>query len=247
MLSTGLHGLLLVALAGGVVLTRMTPPTESVSALEAIVVDAATLASLQRLSAPRPVTKPAPAPAPEPAPEPTPEPAPEAPAPKLVPEPARVAVRPAAEPPPKPVVAAQPQPRPAAVVPDTAARDAAARETAERELQTALAEEAALVEGDRLAALRASGMAAQWGAAIRGRVQRAWIRPDTARSGIDCTVAVTQTPGGVVAAVEVRACNGDEAVRQSIEDAVRRASPLPAPPDPALFEREIILRFKPDA
>jgi colicin import membrane protein len=236
-----------VALAGGVVLTRMTPPTESVSALEAIVVDAATLASLQRLSAPRPVTKPAPAPAPEPAPEPTPESAPEAPAPKLVPEPARVAVRPAAEPPPKPVVAAQPQPRPAAVVPDTAARDAAARETAERELQTALAEEAALVEGDRLAALRASGMAAQWGAAIRGRVQRAWIRPDTARSGIDCTVAVTQTPGGVVAAVEVRACNGDEAVRQSIEDAVRRASPLPAPPDPALFEREIILRFKPDA
>lgn len=238
---------MLVALAGGVVLTRMTPPTESVSALEAIVVDAATLASLQRLSAPRPVTKPAPAPAPEPAPEPTPEPAPEAPAPKLVPEPARVAVRPAAEPPPKPVVAAQPQPRPAAVVPDTAARDAAARETAERELQTALAEEAALVEGDRLAALRASGMAAQWGAAIRGRVQRAWIRPDTARSGIDCTVAVTQTPGGVVAAVEVRACNGDEAVRQSIEDAVRRASPLPAPPDPALFEREILLRFKPDA
>jgi colicin import membrane protein len=265
MLSTGLHGLLLVALAGGVVLTRMTPPTESVSALEAIVVDAATLASLQRLSAPRPVTKPAPAPAPEP----TPEPAPEAPAPKLVPEPkpepapkprvernaapvtarspAPVAVRPAADTPPKPVVAAQPQARPAAVVPDTAARDAAAREAAERELQTALAEEAALVEGDRLAALRASGMAAQWGAAIRGRVQRAWIRPDTARSGIDCTVAVTQTPGGVVAAVEVRACNGDEAVRQSIEDAVRRASPLPAPPDPALFEREIILRFKPDA
>ena len=248
MLSTGLHGLLLVALAGGVVLTRMTPPTESVSALEAIVVDAATLASLQRLSAPRPVTKPAPEPAPEPSPEPAPKPRVERnAAPVTAPSPAPVAVRPAAEPPPKPVVAAQPQPRPAAIVPDTAARDAAARETAERELQTALAEEAALVEGDRLAALRASGMAAQWGAAIRGRVQRAWIRPDTARSGIDCTVAVTQTPGGVVAAVEVRACNGDEAVRQSIEDAVRRASPLPAPPDPALFEREIILRFKPDA
>ena len=248
MLSTGLHGLLLVALAGGVVLTRMTPPTESVSALEAIVVDAATLASLQRLSAPRPVTKLAPEPEPAPAPEPAPEPRVERnAAPVTAPSPAPVAARPAAEPPPKPVVAAQPQPRPAAVVPDTAVRDAAARETAERELQTALAEEAALVEGDRLAALRASGMAAQWGAAIRGRVQRAWIRPDTARSGIDCTVAVTQTPGGVVAAVEVRACNGDEAVRQSIEDAVRRASPLPAPPDPALFEREIILRFKPDA
>ena len=257
MLSTGLHGLLLVALAGGVVLTRMTPPTESVSALEAIVVDAATLASLQRLSAPRPLTKPAPEPAPELSREPSPESAPDAPAPEprvdrnaapvTARSPAPVAVRPAAGTPPKPVVAAQAQPRPAAVVPDTAARDAAAREAAERELQTALAEEVVLVEGDRLAALRASGMAAQWGAAIRGRVQRAWIRPDTARSGIDCTVAVMQTPGGVVSAVEVRACNGDEAVRQSIEDAVRRASPLPAPPDPALFEREIILRFKPDA
>ena len=261
MLSTGLHGLLLVALAGGVVLTRMTPSTESVSALEAIVVDAATLASLQRLSAPRPLTKPAPAPAPAPAPEPSrepsPESAPDAPAPEprvnrnaapvTARSPAPVAVRPAAGTPPKPVVAVQAQPRPAAVVPDTAARDAAARQAAERELQTALAEEVVLVEGDRLAALRASGMAAQWGAAIRGRVQRAWIRPDTARSGIDCTVAVMQTPGGVVSAVEVRACNGDEAVRQSIEDAVRRASPLPAPPDPALFEREIILRFKPDA
>lgn len=246
MMSTGLHGLLLVVLAGGVVLTRMSPPTETALALEAVVVDAATLASLQRLSAPRRVTQPAPEPAPEPAPAPEPRvernTAPATPAPR-----APVTVRPVTDTPPRPAAAAQVQPRPAPVAADSAARAAAAREAAERELQAALAEEAALAEGDRLAALRASGMAAQWGAAIRGRVQRAWIRPDTARSGIDCTVAVTQTPGGIVSAVEVRACNGDEAVRQSIEDAVRRASPLPAPPDPALFEREILLRFKPDA
>jgi colicin import membrane protein len=145
------------------------------------------------------------------------------------------------KPAPVPSAAAKPVPaKPApAVVP--AVPDAAAREAAERELQAALDEEA------RITALRTSGAAAQWGAAIRGRVQRAWIRPDTARSGIDCTVAVTQAPGGTVLSVEVRACNGDDAVRQSIEDAVRRASPLPAPPDPALFEREIILRFRPDA
>jgi colicin import membrane protein len=258
MLSTVLHGLLLVALAGGVVLTRMTPSTETALALEAVVVDAATLASLQRLSAPRAVTQPAPEPAPEAAPVPKAAPAPEvapAPEPRVERNAAPVTpasrapatVRPATDTPPRPAAAAQAQPRPAPVVADSAARAAAAREAAERELQAALAEEAALGEGDRLAALRASGMAAQWGAAIRGRVQRAWIRPDTARSGIDCTVAVTQTTGGIVSAVEVRACNGDEAVRQSIEDAVRRASPLPAPPDPALFEREILLRFKPDA
>jgi colicin import membrane protein len=35
-------------------------------------------------------------------------------------------------------------------------------------------------------------------------------------------------------------------VRQSIEAAVLRASPLPVPPDPSLFERNIEVRFKPN-
>jgi colicin import membrane protein len=256
MWSAVLHAALVVALAGGVVLSRMTPPAETALALEAVVVDAQTLAELQRLTAPRTVPRTAPPPAqsvpiapvplPEARPQPEVRPQPEArPQPSVqrrpdlpppTPTPAAPAARAAAAAPAPPASAA-----PARPVPVPAAADTAAREAAERELQAALAEE------DRVTALRASGAAAQWGAAIRGRVQRAWIRPDTARSGIDCSVAVTQAPGGTVLAVEVRACNGDDAVRQSIEDAVRRASPLPAPPDPALFEREIILRFRPDA
>jgi colicin import membrane protein len=259
MWSAALHAALVMMLAGGVVLSRMAPPTETALALEAVVVDAQTLAALQRLSAPRAESPPraepqVPAqPVPEqPVPEqPVPdEPAaapPEAPRRAEAPAPSPLPAKPAPVDPapvktaPVPSAAAKPLPtKPApAVVP--AVPDAAAREAAERELQAALDEEA------RITALRTSAAAAQWGAAIRGRVQRAWIRPDTARSGIDCTVAVTQAPGGTVLSVEVRACNGDDAVRQSIEDAVRRASPLPAPPDPALFEREIILRFRPDA
>jgi len=35
-------------------------------------------------------------------------------------------------------------------------------------------------------------------------------------------------------------------VRQSIENAVYRASPLPEPPDPALFQRNLTLVFKPN-
>jgi colicin import membrane protein len=258
MWSAALHAALVMLLAGGVVLSRMAPPIETALALEAVVVDAPTLAALQRLSAPRaepppraepqvpegPVPdEPAAAP-PEPprraeAPAPSPVPAARAPIPKPV---DAAPVKPA----PVPSAAAKPvptksAPTKAAPAVGPAVPDAATREAAERELQAALDEEA------RIMALRASGAAAQWSAAIRGRVQRAWIRPDTARSGIDCTVAVTQAPGGTVLAVEVRACNGDEAVRQSIEDAVRRAAPLPAPSDPALFEREIILRFRPDA
>jgi colicin import membrane protein len=48
-----------------------------------------------------------------------------------------------------------------------------------------------------------------------------------------------------VVRAEVRSCNGDDAVKQSIEAAVFRASPLPPPPDPVLFERTLELRFRP--
>ena len=251
--STGLHGLLLALLAGGVVLTRSAPPTETALALEAVVVDAATLAALQRSLAPRPQPQPQPpAQMPPPMPEPVPEQAAPPPAPRVV-DPAprsAVAARPDA-PPSRPEAVAKPAATPAARL---AAQPAAtpvraqaapavdpARAAAEAELQAQLAEE------ERVSALRASGAAAAWSAAIRARIERAWIRPDSARPGLDCTVAVTQAPGGTVLQVRVRDCNGDEAVRQSIEDAVLRASPLPAPPDPALFERELVLRFRPDA
>ena len=99
---------------------------------------------------------------------------------------------------------------------------------------------------ERVANLRQSGLGVQWAAAIQARVQRAWIRPSSAQTGLDCRVAVTQAAGGTVIRAEVKECNGDEAVRQSLEAAVFRASPLPPPPDPSLFERNIELRFRPN-
>ena len=64
--------------------------------------------------------------------------------------------------------------------------------------------------------------------------------------GLDCLVEVTQIPGGEVTGARVTQCNGDAAARQSIENAVYRASPLPDPPDPALFEKNFVFRFKPN-
>jgi colicin import membrane protein len=83
-------------------------------------------------------------------------------------------------------------------------------------------------------------------ASLRNRIQSAWIKPPSARVGVDCIVEVTQVPGGEVTSARVTQCNGDAAVRQSIENAVYRASPLPDPPDPALFQRNFAFRFKPD-
>jgi len=124
---------------------------------------------------------------------------------------------------------------------------AAERVEAERaaEKHAAAARSAAEAE-EHAMALRDGSLGAQWAAAIEARVQRAWIRSASAGAGLDCTVAVTQVPGGEVVGVRVQSCNGDETVRESIEAAVYRASPLPRPPDPSLFERNLEVRFKPD-
>lgn len=124
---------------------------------------------------------------------------------------------------------------------EKAAKDAAQKAQRQREAELS----AQLAAEDRLAAARASGLQNQYIAQITARIERAWIRPPSATVGLDCEVRVTQVPGGVVTGVVVGRCNGDEAVRQSIEAAVYRASPLPDPPDPSLFDRNLRFNFKP--
>ena len=113
----------------------------------------------------------------------------------------------------------------------------AERQARVQDLQQSLKEE------ERASA--ASGALASWQAQITSRIQHAWIRPPTAQQGLDCVLNVTQVPGGSVTGVSIGDCNGDEAVRESIEAAVYRASPLPPPPDPSLFERQLVIEFKP--
>jgi colicin import membrane protein len=115
-----------------------------------------------------------------------------------------------------------------------------ARQQREEELSAQLAAE------ERRAAARSSTAMAQYMALIQARIERAWNKPPSAKAGIECELSVTQTSGGTVTRVKIGRCNADEAVRQSIEAAAYRASPLPSPSDPALFERDLILTFRPD-
>ncbi len=80
---------------------------------------------------------------------------------------------------------------------------------------------------------------------IAQHVERYWRRPPSAKPGLSCTVKVKQIPGGEVISARVDICNGDLVVHRSIEAAVLRASPLPVPPDPALFDRNLEFTFKP--
>jgi len=117
------------------------------------------------------------------------------------------------------------------------AQDKARREA---ELRAQLAAE------ERVNAARGSRAEAEWLALIRDKVTRAWIRPPSAHVGVNCEVHVTQVPGGVVTKVQIGSCNGDDAVRASIETAVYRASPLPTPSNADIFDRDITFTFHPN-
>lgn len=119
------------------------------------------------------------------------------------------------------------------------AEEARLRAQREAELQHSLQAE------EHVMAARSNGQLASWEAQIQARIQRAWLKPPSAGKGIDCIVYVTQVPGGEVVNVRLGECNGDAAVRESIQAAAFRASPLPPPPDPALFERNLEIQFRP--
>jgi len=122
-----------------------------------------------------------------------------------------------------------------------AEREAQAQSEREADLQRRLAAE----EEAEAAAVARSGVMDEYRALLVQAIERNWIRPPSARAGLECTLYVTQAPGGTVVDVKLGACNGDQAVRESIANAVFKASPLPAPRDPRAFERRLEIVFKP--
>ena len=99
-------------------------------------------------------------------------------------------------------------------------------------------------EAERIAAAGANATAAYM-FAIQQKVERNWVRPANAEVGLECIVNVRQLPGGEVVDVSLGRCNGDETIKRSIESAVYKASPLPAPRDASVFDRSLTLIFKP--
>lgn len=135
-----------------------------------------------------------------------------------------------------------------------ARKKAEARKLAEEKklaAQQAAAERAARVadlqrslqEDEQAAA--ASGALASWQTELESRIQQNWNKPPTAHHGIDCVLNVSLISGGDVTDVSIGQCNGDDAVRESIKNAVYAASPLPPPPNDVPFPRQLVIEFKP--
>jgi colicin import membrane protein len=114
-------------------------------------------------------------------------------------------------------------------------------EDAERQRQL---EQDLQAEQNRIDQMNAGALAA-YQFALRQAIERNWIRPASAVQGLSCEVRVRQSLGGDVLNVVIESCNGDDAVRRSIESAVLKASPLPLPQDLNLLERNLRFIFEP--
>jgi TolA protein len=115
-------------------------------------------------------------------------------------------------------------------------------QTSEAEPQRNLAQE----EQDSAASREHNeSLRATWARAILAHIMRNWNKPPRLSTDFRCELRVTQEPGGKVTNVTLGSCNGDQAVKESILAAIYGASPLPAPPDPSVFDRILLLTFRP--
>lgn len=120
----------------------------------------------------------------------------------------------------------------------------------QKEAEQSLKEQLASEEQSRAAAAREARALAEvdkFKAIIGQKVERNWNRPLGAAKGLQCTVRVRLVPGGEVLGATVVRGSGNAAFDRSVENAVHKASPLPLPSDPTLFEhyREIEFLFNP--
>jgi len=128
--------------------------------------------------------------------------------------------------------------------------DEAERRIAETERRTREAEMAEqlrreMAEERRNEAIE-SGLLDQYKARIRQRIESNWSKPADSREDLMWVVLLNILPGNEVADnIQFEQFNGTEADRRSIEIAIRRSSPLPEPPVPELFERQMRLRYPP--
>lgn len=95
--------------------------------------------------------------------------------------------------------------------------------------------------------MRAQEAVASYSGLIRQKVERNWLQPPGDITGLSCTVRVRLIPGGDVIDVQVIKSSGNTYFDRSVELATRKASPLPLPNDPAMFNyfRTLDFYFRP--
>lgn len=85
-------------------------------------------------------------------------------------------------------------------------------------------------------------------AIIISAISRSWLVPPQANKNLSCQLLVKIGPGGVVLDVQTLKSSGDAVLDRSAKTAVLKASPLPVPTKPELFDkfRELKLTVRPE-
>lgn len=80
---------------------------------------------------------------------------------------------------------------------------------------------------------------------LQQAIQMQWLRPESARPGLRCVLQIEQSETGKLIDLRIaEPCNADAATRRSLEDAVRRAEPLPHAGFERVWSRRIDLVFR---
>ena len=127
--------------------------------------------------------------------------------------------------------------------------DAAQRQLEETERKRREAELAEQIRRDMEAQARQkaidSGLLDEYKARIRERIEYNWLQLAGSSEELRWVVLLEVLPGNEVDKITFEQFNGTEIDRRNIENAIRKSSPLPTPPVPELFDRELRLRYPP--
>lgn len=129
-----------------------------------------------------------------------------------------------------------------------------AREQKQREQQQAAQDQIAraAAEADHRAQLKAEQAAFslkqgqdKYGAAIGNKIRGLITLPQNIQGNPEAVFAIKQLPSGEVLDVKLRKSSGNRLLDEAIERAIYKASPLPRPDRPELFQRDLELKYKP--
>ncbi|MDD5250515.1 MAG: energy transducer TonB [Rhodocyclaceae bacterium] len=191
-------------------------------------------------------------PAAEPAPaEPPPAP-PQKPAPVVEPKlPPKVEPKPAPAPP-KPDIAVKekekPKPPPKPEAPAFNPMEMMKRELTQlTQRNTTAAADAELARMKAAQAAAAHDSASKgWEKRIAAKIKGNIVRPANATGNPEAIFEITLLPdGSLVGEPRLKQSTGNAALDNAIERAIRKSDPLPKPEDPSVFQRILLLKFRP--
>ncbi|HQR04830.1 MAG: TonB C-terminal domain-containing protein [Proteobacteria bacterium] len=219
-LAVGMHLFLAALLIYGIRWQNAPPQTVEVDLVNAVV-------------APVPVPEATPPPPPEPRPEPRAEPRPE-PKPVIKPD---IALKEKPKSPPK-----EEPPKPVPSMTHQLNREL-------NRMQDRMAAASANARIQKMLDQQQAGIKANardiYIARIRGKIRGLLVPPPGIPGNPVAVFDVSQLPGGEVLSVRLQQTSGYPILDAAIERAIRKASPLPKPDNPDLFERDLRLTFKP--